>query len=65
LFLGLTEKTGCDDAATLYSVLFRDLTSKQFFRYFASINLLIFVVEILMNVTTPFRRKLTTRFGAN
>jgi hypothetical protein len=22
-------------------------------------------VEILMNVTTPFRRKLTTRFGAN
>ena len=22
-------------------------------------------MEILMNVTTPFRRKLTTRFGAN
>jgi hypothetical protein len=26
---------------------------------------LIFVVEILMNVTTPFRRKLTTHSGRN
>ena len=23
------------------------------------------ILEILINVTTPFRRKLTTRFGAN
>jgi hypothetical protein len=41
------------------------LTPKQFFQYFASINPLIFVVEILMNVTTPFRRKLTTHSGRN
>jgi hypothetical protein len=63
--LGLTEKTGYHDAGTLSSVLFRDLTPKQFFQYFASINPLIFVVEILMNVTTPFRRKLTTHSGRN
>jgi len=41
--LGLTEKIGRDTAKTLSSVLFRDLTPKQFFQYFASINPFYFV----------------------
>ena len=35
------KKTGCDNAKILPSVLFRDLIPKQFFQYFASINLFI------------------------
>ena len=44
---------------------FVDLIPKQFFQYFASIDPFILLVEIMMNETTPFRRKLTHCFGAN
>jgi hypothetical protein len=48
MLCGLTEKTGCDDARTLSSILFRGLTPADFFNILPQLTPL-YCLEILMN----------------